>query len=197
MRARGRRCARSVASRPVGVRGPVRWQNPKKRSASIAGYRWRPSASSIALAHRAYTMMHVASASVTLPCLRRQRQGAGGGRRSTVRVNAVATPPPPTKSDLWTPSSWRSKEARQMPVYDDAGALNKAVEELRRCPPLIFAGEVRGAEVWRQFPPSICAEVWEGPTAVDCSRAPAVGPAPICLHFVDYLQVLGRHPLLI
>lgn len=30
-----------------------------------------------------------------------------------------------------------------MPTYDDAKALASATEELRRCPPLIFAGEVR------------------------------------------------------
>jgi len=43
----------------------------------------------------------------------------------------------------WTPASWRSHEARQLPDYPDAGALAAAEGELHHYPPLVFAGEAR------------------------------------------------------
>jgi 3-deoxy-7-phosphoheptulonate synthase len=46
-------------------------------------------------------------------------------------------------SPTWTPESWRSKPIRQAPAYPDTAALSGAEEELRRSPPLVFAGEVR------------------------------------------------------
>ena len=46
-------------------------------------------------------------------------------------------------ADRWTPESWRAKPARQMPTYADPEALEAAEAELRRYPPLVFAGEAR------------------------------------------------------
>jgi 3-deoxy-7-phosphoheptulonate synthase len=43
----------------------------------------------------------------------------------------------------WTPESWRAHEARQLPDYPDQEALAAAEAELRRYPPLVFAGEAR------------------------------------------------------
>ncbi|MDD3020300.1 MAG: 3-deoxy-7-phosphoheptulonate synthase class II [Alphaproteobacteria bacterium] len=44
----------------------------------------------------------------------------------------------------WTPESWRDKPAKQLPTYGDAPeALAAAEAELRRMPPLVFAGEAR------------------------------------------------------
>ncbi len=44
----------------------------------------------------------------------------------------------------WTPESWREKPAKQLPTYGDAPeALAAAEAELRRMPPLVFAGEAR------------------------------------------------------
>jgi len=43
----------------------------------------------------------------------------------------------------WTPESWRNHEARQLPHYPDPQALAAAEGELRRYPPLVFAGEAR------------------------------------------------------
>ncbi|MEK7802322.1 MAG: 3-deoxy-7-phosphoheptulonate synthase class II, partial [Pseudomonadota bacterium] len=44
----------------------------------------------------------------------------------------------------WTPASWRTKPAKQLPTYDDNNAhLNIAETELRKMPPLVFAGEAR------------------------------------------------------
>src|SRR5690606_5640356 len=43
----------------------------------------------------------------------------------------------------WTPDTWRKKPALQMPEYRDQAALAAAETELRRYPPLVFAGEAR------------------------------------------------------
>src|SRR5580698_219663 len=47
-------------------------------------------------------------------------------------------------TDRWTPQSWRSRPARHMPSdYPDAAAVERVEAELRRMPPLVFAGEAR------------------------------------------------------
>ncbi len=43
----------------------------------------------------------------------------------------------------WTPDSWKSHEARHLPVYEDGAALAAAEATLQRYPPLVFAGEAR------------------------------------------------------
>ncbi len=46
-------------------------------------------------------------------------------------------------SENWTPQSWRSKPAVQMPNYPDLKALAGVEAQLRAHPPLVFAGEAR------------------------------------------------------
>jgi len=48
-----------------------------------------------------------------------------------------------TKPHQWTPAGWRSKPAKQMPVYADAAALTNVEARLAQLPPLVFAGEAR------------------------------------------------------
>lgn len=65
----------------------------------------------------------------------------------------VAQPPTkPAETDVassstgtgsWSPSSWRGKEARQMPKYDNPGLVVEVEEILAKQAPLVFAGEVR------------------------------------------------------
>lgn len=44
----------------------------------------------------------------------------------------------------WTPESWRAKPAKQLPTYGDNNPLLASAEaELRKMPPLVFAGEAR------------------------------------------------------
>jgi 3-deoxy-7-phosphoheptulonate synthase len=43
----------------------------------------------------------------------------------------------------WTPQSWHDFPAEQQPDWDDPGALEVALKELRNQPPLVFAGEAR------------------------------------------------------
>jgi 3-deoxy-7-phosphoheptulonate synthase len=43
----------------------------------------------------------------------------------------------------WSPDSWKSKKAEQMPVYPDAAKLAQVEARLASYPPLVFAGEAR------------------------------------------------------
>ena len=43
----------------------------------------------------------------------------------------------------WTPDTWMIRPAKQMPEYADAEGLASALAQLRRFPPLVFAGEAR------------------------------------------------------
>ena len=56
---------------------------------------------------------------------------------------------PATRSNGWSPSSWRARPARQMPRYDDPARLAAVEARLRSFPPLVFAGEAR--ELLRQL----------------------------------------------
>src|SRR5271155_1708866 len=47
-------------------------------------------------------------------------------------------------NDRWTPSSWRTLPAKHVPDdYPDVAAVARVEGELRRMPPLVFAGEAR------------------------------------------------------
>ncbi|MCC7016470.1 MAG: 3-deoxy-7-phosphoheptulonate synthase class II [Rhodospirillales bacterium] len=47
----------------------------------------------------------------------------------------------------WSPDSWRARPIEQAPEYPDASQLKAAETELRRYPPLVFAGEARNLKV--------------------------------------------------
>lgn len=46
----------------------------------------------------------------------------------------------------WSPDSWKTREARQMPIYDDTTRLAAAEARLAKLPPLVFAGEARNLQ---------------------------------------------------
>ena len=46
-------------------------------------------------------------------------------------------------AQTWTPQSWRTKPARQVPDYPDKAALSAVEAKLKTRPPLVFAGEAR------------------------------------------------------
>ena len=43
----------------------------------------------------------------------------------------------------WEPDSWRRRAAAHQPDWPDATELTQVTDELRRMPPLVFAGEAR------------------------------------------------------
>jgi len=43
----------------------------------------------------------------------------------------------------WHPASWRAHEATQLPIWPDAAVADEVHAELRKLPPLVFAGEAR------------------------------------------------------
>ncbi len=43
----------------------------------------------------------------------------------------------------WSPASWRTRPARQLPTYPDPAALGTVEARLGKYPPLVFAGEAR------------------------------------------------------
>ncbi len=53
------------------------------------------------------------------------------------------TAPQPLPNLEWEPTSWRRFPAAQQPAWPDRDALESAIGELRRMPPLVFAGEAR------------------------------------------------------
>ncbi len=48
-----------------------------------------------------------------------------------------------TEASAWHPASWRDFEASQLPVWPDEAVAGEVLAELRRVPPLVFAGEAR------------------------------------------------------
>ena len=53
------------------------------------------------------------------------------------------TAPVPLGNFDWEPASWRRRKAEYQPEWPDLPALEQAVDDLRRMPPLVFAGEAR------------------------------------------------------
>ena len=49
----------------------------------------------------------------------------------------------PLFGNQWTPDGWRARPAAQQPDWPDRDALDGALDEIRRLPPLVFAGEAR------------------------------------------------------
>ncbi len=46
-------------------------------------------------------------------------------------------------TSTWTPSSWRSLDAKHQPSWPDTAELDRSVKALGNLPPLVFAGEAR------------------------------------------------------
>ncbi len=59
---------------------------------------------------------------------------------------SAATENQTSRSEPWSPSSWRSKTALQQPTYPSAEDLQEVEKTLENFPPLVFAGEARTLE---------------------------------------------------
>jgi 3-deoxy-7-phosphoheptulonate synthase len=67
---------------------------------------------------------------------------SGVGARATVKKRSTRTARIVTPPDTWSIDSWRSKHTHQIPSYDDQSALDDALDDLRRRPPLVTHWEV-------------------------------------------------------
>ena len=47
-----------------------------------------------------------------------------------------------TDTNSWQPASWQSRTAQQQPTYDDLPALERAVADLSRLPPIVVSWEI-------------------------------------------------------
>lgn len=80
--------------------------------------------------------------------------GAAGTRVQAVKQLEAAEAAPASaatenqtsRSEPWSPSSWRSKTALQQPTYPSAEDLQEVEKTLENFPPLVFAGEARTLE---------------------------------------------------
>lgn len=94
------------------------------------------------------------SYSVPRPCCPRTSRCSSTPAQAFLRQPATAIAAPPVLPfqkgaehlRKWAPDSWRPREAKQQPNYPDAGAVQEPVQELRRMPPLVFAGECRNLQ---------------------------------------------------
>src|SRR5262249_50575876 len=70
---------------------------------------------------------------------------AAGATRQRIPLmqDPLAASEPPRMFGSWTPDSWRARPAGQQFAWPDAAALDEARADLRRQPPLVFAGEAR------------------------------------------------------
>lgn len=60
----------------------------------------------------------------------------------TKPAEAEVAPSSPVSSTGWSPTTWRNREARQMPKYDDPALVTEVEGILAKQAPLVFAGEV-------------------------------------------------------
>lgn len=74
--------------------------------------------------------------------LSQRRVGLRPATRSVVVTRAVAEPASKAKTD-WSPRSWRERTALQQPTWPDQEELEATLKDIRRMPPLVFAGECR------------------------------------------------------
>lgn len=58
-------------------------------------------------------------------------------------VASLLDSPSSSAAGGWSPSSWRTRIARQMPKYDDPDLVTEVEGILAKQAPLVFAGEVR------------------------------------------------------
>ena len=47
-----------------------------------------------------------------------------------------------TDANSWQPTSWQARKAHQQPAYSDSAALEKAVADLSRLPPIVVSWEI-------------------------------------------------------
>ncbi|KAG8373385.1 hypothetical protein BUALT_Bualt11G0018900 [Buddleja alternifolia] len=65
---------------------------------------------------------------------------------TNTKSSAQSAAAAPTSAVKWTPETWKTKKALQLPEYPDAAELESVLTTMEAYPPLVFAGEVRNLE---------------------------------------------------
>lgn len=68
-------------------------------------------------------------------------------RTTTTTISAAKKSSTAIAASLnWTPDSWKSKKASQLPDYPNKAELESVLKTLESFPPIVFAGEARSLE---------------------------------------------------
>lgn len=105
-----------------------------------------------------------------------------------------------SKGNEWAPHSWRHKQIKQQPTYDDAAAYKRVLQHIKVYPPLVYAGEVeelkqrlaataRGEMILLQG--GDCAERF-----ADCNQGSITRKLKIMLQMSLVLSYGARRPVL-
>ncbi|KAK4485928.1 hypothetical protein RD792_008579 [Penstemon davidsonii] len=90
------------------------------------------------------------STATYLPTTTRRRisavHAAEPAKSPVIATTKSKAPPPPTAAAKWTPDTWKTKTALQLPEYPDEAELESVLKTMEVYPPLVFAGEVRNLE---------------------------------------------------
>ncbi|MGA1494065.1 MAG: 3-deoxy-7-phosphoheptulonate synthase class II [Rhodothermales bacterium] len=62
--------------------------------------------------------------------------------QNTPSSDGISANASPSTHETWTPSSWKSREARQQPLFENDAELARVVEQLAVMPPLVTPWEV-------------------------------------------------------
>ncbi|XP_054788892.1 phospho-2-dehydro-3-deoxyheptonate aldolase 1, chloroplastic-like [Prosopis cineraria] len=65
---------------------------------------------------------------------------------TSVSSSATTTAPPNVGRGKWSPDSWKSKKALQLPEYPNKEELESVLRTIEAFPPIVFAGEARSLE---------------------------------------------------
>ncbi|CAH9128199.1 unnamed protein product [Cuscuta epithymum] len=66
---------------------------------------------------------------------------------ATAARGATTTVPKPVEENTtWSPESWKTKKALQLPEYPDQAELESVLKTIESFPPIVFAGEARSLE---------------------------------------------------
>ena len=92
-----------------------------------------------AIVHPQSLLPGAAAHSPSLSCVRHRISAVHAAEPAKVA-------PTPSSSAKWTPLTWKTKNALQLPEYPDVAELESVLDTMEAYPPLVFAGEVRSLE---------------------------------------------------
>lgn len=90
------------------------------------------------------TSISINPSSIPLLRIKPEPKTISAVKSSNSPPSSAATSTPRPKD--WSPDSWKSKKAFQLPEYPDEATLESVLKTLESFPPIVFAGEARSLE---------------------------------------------------